>query len=64
MNHPDFEAAREMSSTSIVGDAAVVAEGLERLQDKTGADELMINTATHSLDERLTSLKIVASSLQ
>ncbi len=59
--HADFENAMSMPSSSILGDGAVVQEGLTQLQAKTSASEVMIYTATHSLDERLASLEIVST---
>ncbi len=58
--HPQYEAARAMGSTAILGDGPTAAAGLADLTVRTGADELMIHTATHGLDERLNSLALLA----
>ena len=58
--HPDLGAASAMPSNRIVGDRAVVAQGLAALGERTRADELMISTMTHGLAERLVTLEIVA----
>lgn len=58
--HPDFPRALEMPSSSILGTAEEVAEGLRDLAERTGASELMLHTATHGLEERVTSLTLVA----
>jgi len=58
--HPDLAMATAVPSNRIVGDADLVAEGLAELADRTEADELMISTMAHGLDERVATLKIVA----
>lgn len=61
--HPGFADAMSMSSSAIIGDAEVVRDGLEGLRSRTEADEIMLYTATHSLDERLASLDIISSNV-
>ncbi|MEM8922725.1 MAG: LLM class flavin-dependent oxidoreductase [Actinomycetota bacterium] len=58
--HPDFATATSTATRSIVGSATEAAAGLAHLAAQTEADELMINTATHGLDDRLRSLELVA----
>lgn len=58
--HPDFPRALEMPSSAILGTGAEVAEGLQELAERTEAAELMLHTSTHGIDERLTSLTLVA----
>lgn len=58
--HPDLAMATAVPSNRIVGDADLVAEGLAELADRTEADELMISTMAHGLDERVATLEIVA----
>ena len=58
--HPDFARATEMPTSSLLGTAAEVAEGLQALATRTAARELMLHTSTHGLPERLRSLELVA----
>ncbi len=46
--------------TQFVGSAATVAAGLERLQEATGADELIITTITHDHADRVRSYELLA----
>lgn len=57
---PAIETARRMPTTRIVGTPPDVRARLEALTGDTGANELMISTVTHGLDERLRSLRLVA----
>jgi luciferase family oxidoreductase group 1 len=50
----------EAMSTHVIGDPTVVLEGLEQLRQRTGADELMLSTRTHSHDDRMRSLTLIA----
>lgn len=52
----------EAMETHIIGDPATVQEGLERLRERTAADELMLSTRTHSSDARMRSLTLIAQS--
>jgi luciferase family oxidoreductase group 1 len=47
-------------SSHVVGDPSVVKQGLEELQRRTQADELMLSTRTHSFASRLRSFTLVA----
>jgi luciferase family oxidoreductase group 1 len=49
-------------STHLIGDPAMVTEGLRQLQDRTGADEIMLSTRSHSFATRLRSLSLIAGS--
>ena len=51
---------RETTATHLIGDPATVAEGLEALRERTGADELMLSTRAHAYDARVQSLRLVA----
>ncbi len=52
----------EAMSTHLIGDPDAVTEGLRRLQERTGADELMLSTRSHSSENRLRSLSLIARS--
>ena len=58
--HPDFPLALQMPSSSILGTAEEVVAGLQELAERTEASELMLHTSTHGLEDRLTSLTLVA----
>jgi luciferase family oxidoreductase group 1 len=47
-------------SSHVVGTPLAVVEGLGELQRRTGADELMISTRTHSYETRLQSFALIA----
>ncbi len=46
--------------TQFVGSPATVAAGLRTLQHSTGADELVVTTATHDHGDRLRSYRLLA----
>jgi luciferase family oxidoreductase group 1 len=50
----------EALSTHVIGDPATVVGGLEALGERTGADELMLSTRTHSYEARRRSFELVA----
>ncbi len=52
--------ASNMLACSIVGSCSTVRDGLERLQARTGADELMVAAAIHDDQARLRSYEILA----
>jgi luciferase family oxidoreductase group 1 len=56
----EAELARDAMSTHIIGDADTVAEGLRALEQRTGADELMVSTRVHAQEARVQSLTLVA----
>ena len=49
-------------STHLIGDPEMVAEGIRQLQQRTGADEIMLSTRSHSYEARVQSLSLVAQS--
>ncbi|MFP2925196.1 MsnO8 family LLM class oxidoreductase [Pyxidicoccus sp. 3LG] len=64
--HPWTDAERAIAdnflSTQVIGDVATVREGLIRLANATGADELMLSTMAHSVEDRMRSYELVAES--
>lgn len=54
------EIAAEAMATHLIGDQDTVSNGLSLLQQRTGADELMISTRLHSLEARIQSHVLVA----
>ena len=53
--------ASQMLECSIVGQKETVRIGLQRLIEKTQADEVMLTSSIYDLEARLKSLAIVAS---
>ena len=47
-------------ASHVIGDPAAVKKGLVELQNRTGADEIMLSTRAHSDDPRARSLELVA----
>jgi luciferase family oxidoreductase group 1 len=58
--HPDLTTARQYPSNRIVGAPSTVVARLEGLLAETAADEIMIFTLTHGIDERIRSLELLA----
>ncbi len=56
----DEALVRDRLQTRFVGTATAVADGLERLRDVTGADELLITTTTHDHAARVRSYALLA----
>jgi len=50
----------EAMSTHLIGDPDTVTEGLRHLQRRTGADEIMLSTRSHSYEARVRSLSLIA----
>jgi alkanesulfonate monooxygenase SsuD/methylene tetrahydromethanopterin reductase-like flavin-dependent oxidoreductase (luciferase family) len=50
----------EAMSTHLIGDPDTVTEGLRQLADRTGADEIMLSTRSHSYETRVRSLSLIA----
>jgi luciferase family oxidoreductase group 1 len=50
----------EVMSTHLIGEPDVVIDGLRQLQRRTGADEIMLSTRSHSYEARMRSLSLVA----
>jgi luciferase family oxidoreductase group 1 len=48
-------------ATHVIGDPAIVTDGLTALARRTEADELMISTRVHSYEARLRSLELIAT---
>lgn len=57
------EFVRAWTSSHVVGTPAAVRAGLAELADRTGADELMVTTLTHSPAARLDSYRLVAEAM-
>ena len=53
-------AINEAMASHVIGDATTVVAGLNALAARTGADELMLSTRTHSYEARLRSFELVA----
>jgi luciferase family oxidoreductase group 1 len=50
----------EVTATHVIGDPESVRAGLVELQERTGADELMLSTRMHSSTARIRSFELVA----
>ncbi len=59
--HPNYPTAASMPTNSLVGTADTVIAGLERLRDRTGANELMLYPVAHSLEHRLDALESIST---
>jgi luciferase family oxidoreductase group 1 len=59
-SHPDLPAARRLPSERIVGSPASVVARIEELVRQTAADEIMVMSLTHGIDERIRSLELLA----
>lgn len=57
----DHELVADRVETQCAGSPAAVADGLERLRDATGADELLITTITHAHADRVRSYRLLAA---
>jgi luciferase family oxidoreductase group 1 len=60
---PEEMAVKSMLSTLIVGDAAGVRLGLEKLQESTKADEIIMTSHLFHHEDRLKSYEIIAKSV-
>ncbi|MFG2986375.1 LLM class flavin-dependent oxidoreductase [Streptomyces sp. NPDC048258] len=60
----DRELVADRVDTQFVGSARTVADHLERLQEATGADELLITTITHNHADRVRSYRLLAEEWQ
>jgi luciferase family oxidoreductase group 1 len=58
----ELSIVEEALSTHVIGDPATVLEGLRALLERTGADELMLSTRTHSYEARRRSFELIAES--
>ena len=59
--HPDLQAALAVKSNRIVGAPSTAIKELDALVAATGADEIMVSGAAHSLEVRLRNLELLAS---
>ena len=59
--HPDLQAALAVKSNRIVGAPSTAIAELDALVAATGADEIMVSAAAHSLDVRVRNLELLAS---
>lgn len=60
----ETEMLRGWLSTAAYGDASEVRDGLDRLAESTGADELMLVTHVHGHRSRLRTLELVADACE
>ena len=51
----------EALSTHVIGDPSAVQDGLKTLIQRTGADEVILSTRTHSYEARLRSFELIAN---
>ena len=58
--HPDLGFAASMPSNGIFGSSQTVVAGLAQLADRTLASELMVYSATFALEDRVTTLELLA----
>jgi luciferase family oxidoreductase group 1 len=54
------EAIKGWTASHVIGDPDTVRDGLTDLVARTGADELMLSTMLHSVDDRIESYRLVA----
>lgn len=59
--HPSRDDAWRMPSSQIVGSISTVMVGLIDLVAATAADEIMLSTTTHGVDERVRSIELIAT---
>lgn len=59
--HPDLDMALRMPTQAIVGTPESAVEQLEWLAEQTAANELMIASFTHGIEERIRSLELLAT---
>jgi luciferase family oxidoreductase group 1 len=58
--HPHADAARRMATEQLIGSTERVVEGLRQLVHRTKANELMLTANTYDVDDRITSLELIA----
>jgi luciferase family oxidoreductase group 1 len=58
--HPDLEIARRLPTNRIVGSPDTVIAKVEGLVRQSAADEIMVFTFTHGIEERMGSLELLA----
>jgi luciferase family oxidoreductase group 1 len=59
--HPDAELALELTAGRIAGSPETVRKGLRVLAQNTDANEIMVTTATYDVEDRLESIRLLAS---
>ncbi len=57
------EAIKGWTASHVIGDPDTVRSGLEDLVARTGADELMLSTMLHSVDDRIRSYEFVSDAM-
>jgi luciferase family oxidoreductase group 1 len=57
---PERALIESATASHLVGDPEQVHRGLVELEERTGADEIMLSTRAHSFDARLQTLSLVA----
>ena len=60
MSESDAALVAESLATHFIGSPSTVCEGLATLQSRTHADEIMVSTRVHNVDERRLSLELLA----
>lgn len=60
MSKSDAALVAESLATHFIGSPSTVCEGLATLQSRTRADEIMVSTRVHNVDERRLSLELLA----
>jgi luciferase family oxidoreductase group 1 len=60
-SHAERVLVEQAMATHVIGGPSTVHEGLLELQDRTGADELILSTRAHSYEVRAQSLELVAA---
>ncbi|WP_141733344.1 LLM class flavin-dependent oxidoreductase [Oligoflexus tunisiensis] len=58
------QAVRQMTSTMVIGGPRKVAEGLQQLIARTGADELIITSDLYAHEDRLRSFELLSQLIQ
>jgi luciferase family oxidoreductase group 1 len=61
MNDVNLPAARLMPTNRVIGSPETAVAGLEHLIAETQANELMVSTVTHSVDDRVRSLELLTA---
>ena len=61
LSHPEWERADSMPSNAITGTAEDVTAGLKKLARQTEANELFLHCSSYGIDERITSLELIAT---
>ncbi|MEC9473702.1 MAG: LLM class flavin-dependent oxidoreductase [Actinomycetota bacterium] len=62
LSHPEWDRAEAMPSNAISGTSDEVVTGLQDLAAQTEANELFLHCSSYAIDERITSLELIAES--